>query len=240
MAQDHIIFVYGTLKQGFYNHAIMEKIGFSYLGTGVTRNAYALVVGGKYNVPFLFEPKDTPGNGGEAHQIAGEVYRISSALLDELDVLEGVAHGYYVRRKIAVAVTAAEREASPPAGGLRRRRRARGGSRSPRGASPAPCVVQECWCWLKQDPSPALLAAPRHAEYTAALHALYVTPPERVAGDADTGYVQPPAARGQAANEKRGGWLMVTGTLAGFWVLLVCFWFWWLALPGEDPTATSD
>ena len=86
MAQDHIIFVYGTLKQGFYNHAIMEKIGFSYLGTGVTRNAYALCVGGKYNVPFLFEPKDTGSCTGEAHQIAGEVYRISSALLDELDV----------------------------------------------------------------------------------------------------------------------------------------------------------
>ena len=228
MADEHVIFVYGTLKRGFWNHTIMERAGYTYVGTGLTAEAYALVIGGKFNVPFLFEQDVADG---ECHRIAGEVYRVSAALLGELDELEGVAHGYYVRRNIAVDVKAGA-QPPPRRAGLRRRRGDEGDA----------AVRQGCWCWLKQDPSPALRAAPRHEAYTAALHDLYVTPPERASGDEDTGYRQaPPAGADQTKAEDEGawGWLTVTGTLAGFWLLLVCFWFWSLALPVSDPTVAG-
>jgi len=86
----HLVFVYGTLKRGFYNSPILEE---SELLT-VTRtkdSKYEMV-----SIMNLF-PAVIPGE----FRISGEVYRISGMALWQLDMIED--HGdLYERRKVNV------------------------------------------------------------------------------------------------------------------------------------------
>ena len=92
MTDDHYIytdfvhlFVYGTMKQGFRNHArISSEYDSCYLGDYITQQA-------------AFSMKSKTANGHPApvvlpdgaHQIAGELYRIDKSLLDYIDLMEG-------------------------------------------------------------------------------------------------------------------------------------------------------
>lgn len=79
------IFVYGTLKQGFGNHARFLKREPDYVGTIKAR----LYVSG---LPYI-----RPGEG----VVHGEVYSVDNDTLKGLDMLEGHP-GWYRREKVVV------------------------------------------------------------------------------------------------------------------------------------------
>ncbi|RZF42048.1 hypothetical protein LSTR_LSTR006641 [Laodelphax striatellus] len=100
----HLLFVYGTLKQGEPNEDVIKsEISTNgeahpqsqFIGKAETIEKYPLVIATKHNVPFLL---DLPGTG---HNIVGEVYRINDKMLEKLDVFEECPD-YYIRRQESV------------------------------------------------------------------------------------------------------------------------------------------
>ncbi|KAJ0594216.1 putative gamma-glutamylcyclotransferase [Helianthus annuus] len=95
-----LIFSYGTLKQGFSNHKLMQdlisKNDAVFVGNYITDRRLPLVRG-PYGVPFLL---NLPG--ASRHRVRGELYSVSDAGLQRLDVLEGITLGHYERLPIAV------------------------------------------------------------------------------------------------------------------------------------------
>uniref|UniRef100_A0A2M4CNS9 Gamma-glutamylcyclotransferase family protein n=1 Tax=Anopheles darlingi TaxID=43151 RepID=A0A2M4CNS9_ANODA len=92
------VFVYGTLKQGEPNHHWLTDVAngtASFVGRGTTVARYPLVIGSRYNIPFLL---DVPGRG---HQVRGEIYDIDDRMLARLDVLEDYPR-LYERRPEAI------------------------------------------------------------------------------------------------------------------------------------------
>jgi len=85
----HRVFVYGTLKKGFCRHHALSRQNF--LGVATTQAEYKLLDLGDY--PGLVSSDD-----GES--IAGELYEVDEACLQNLDVIEGVAVGLYARKSI--------------------------------------------------------------------------------------------------------------------------------------------
>lgn len=76
----HRVFVYGTLKRGFPNHALMRAATF--IDTGLTIERYPMIVQGRGFSPVMLpEP-------GQGHRIVGEVWEVDDAQLAALDVLE--------------------------------------------------------------------------------------------------------------------------------------------------------
>ncbi len=92
----HLVFSYGTLKRGFPNHHIMERIGASYLTDALTIENYPLLLAGKWNTPFMIQKKGHP----DSHHVSGELYRVDDKGLSVLDEFEGVHRSYYRRSKI--------------------------------------------------------------------------------------------------------------------------------------------
>ena len=90
-----LVFVYGTLKEGFPNfHA---NLGSRVPGEFETAQAYPLYIIGDSRVPWLV---DRPGEG---QPVAGQLYRVDAPALALMDELEQVDHpGWYARRTIAV------------------------------------------------------------------------------------------------------------------------------------------
>lgn len=90
MDNSTLLFVYGTLKKGHFNHArMMGSDGLSgtavFEGSATTCEAYPLYVQG---LPFLL---NIPGTG---HPVHGEVYRVDAVKLNLLDRFEGHPHSY--------------------------------------------------------------------------------------------------------------------------------------------------
>jgi len=95
--KDRIIFVYGSLKKGFYNHNIyLEDV--EYIGTGVI-DGYDMYSLGKF--PAIVE-----GNG----VVYGELYKVTEEELSAIDMLEGynplTDTGLYIRRTVEVQTIA--------------------------------------------------------------------------------------------------------------------------------------
>ena len=86
------IFVYGTLKQGFHNHSLLEDAEF--ICEATTKEKYPMVNIEEY-FPYLLNKK------GVGHYIKGEVYRMDDAILLLLDILEGYPE-HYTRETIEV------------------------------------------------------------------------------------------------------------------------------------------
>jgi gamma-glutamylcyclotransferase (GGCT)/AIG2-like uncharacterized protein YtfP len=84
------LFVYGSLMRGQRHHDRMRGAAFD--GVARTANGFRLVSQGDY--PAL-------AAGGQG-SVEGEVYRVSEALLAELDVFEGCPD-LYQRDRIALA-----------------------------------------------------------------------------------------------------------------------------------------
>ena len=99
-SKPHLIFTYGTLKQGFPNHHLMQDLiskGKAALrGTYSTHNSYPLVRG-PYCIPYLI---NQPGSG---HRVKGELYVVLPEGLPRLDGFEGVSTGHYERLPVQVA-----------------------------------------------------------------------------------------------------------------------------------------
>nr|XP_026488746.1 putative gamma-glutamylcyclotransferase CG2811 isoform X1 [Vanessa tameamea] len=89
----HKVFVYGTLKRNEPNHHWLTNpdhgVG-QFISEGRTKTKYPLIIGTKYNIPFLLH---SPGDG---HNVKGEVYEVDDTMLGKLDILEDHPN-YYVR-----------------------------------------------------------------------------------------------------------------------------------------------
>ena len=78
----HLVFVFGTLKEGFPNFAINR--GTRVPGTFRTREAYPLYLVGERHSPWMI---DVPGQGT---RVVGQVFRVDDAVLAAMDQLERV------------------------------------------------------------------------------------------------------------------------------------------------------
>ena len=75
------LFVYGTLKKGFPNHAHYMRSAKE-LGTYQTIEKYPLVLCGARYVPcMIFSP-------GDGHHVEGELYEVDDECLNRIDALE--------------------------------------------------------------------------------------------------------------------------------------------------------
>jgi gamma-glutamylcyclotransferase len=100
-----IIFVYGTLRQNYHNHAYLNTANF--LGEAKTQDKFVMHFNGR--IPFVSESQSIS-------QIMGEVYEVDDLTLARLDELEGCypisnnpirfdSESWYIRKQVAVKIT---------------------------------------------------------------------------------------------------------------------------------------
>jgi len=89
---DHLVFVFGTLKEGFPNFATNR--GVRVPGSFRTRAAYPLYLVGERHVPWMLED---PGVG---MRVTGQVFRVDEETLAAMDRLERIAEPDGYRRKL--------------------------------------------------------------------------------------------------------------------------------------------
>jgi gamma-glutamylaminecyclotransferase len=92
----HKVFVYGTLRQGFRNHHVMETAGVL-VGPAITQGRHLLALLRPTDIPALFHPMQA----GQGSFIQGEVYQVDDWGLAVLDRLERHP-GWYSREDIPV------------------------------------------------------------------------------------------------------------------------------------------
>jgi gamma-glutamylaminecyclotransferase len=85
MPEKNLVFVYGTLKQGFSNNRYLS--GSKCLGAGRTREKYGMYSSG---IPFVVMTEPIS-------EIYGELYQVDDFTLETLDDLEG--HPDWYRRE---------------------------------------------------------------------------------------------------------------------------------------------
>lgn len=108
---DSYVYVYGTLKQGFYNYDVYlgpavalgkaERVG----AAQTAHPDFHLVLKKDRFVPCMY--RAPAGDGG--YRVPGEVYRVDADALEALDILEAVAEKYYLREEIDVELLDGER-----------------------------------------------------------------------------------------------------------------------------------
>ena len=91
-----IMFVYGTLKEGYKNHLYME--GSVFLGKGISVGNWKMI-GTGLPFPYLLGPS-SPGESG--HKVVGEVYEVPASEVPAIDRLEGVPYYY---KKVPISIT---------------------------------------------------------------------------------------------------------------------------------------
>ncbi len=87
------VFVYGTLKRGGSNHAMLA--GQRFLGEARTTPGYTLYSLGEYP-GMVRDPTDIAG-------VLGELWAVDDSCLAELDKLEGLGEGLYERIEVLLA-----------------------------------------------------------------------------------------------------------------------------------------
>jgi gamma-glutamylaminecyclotransferase len=98
-----LLFVYGTLRRGGPNHALLAASRL--VGVATTVERYALFVD---DFPYL-------APAPAVHRVRGEVYAVDAATLAAIDRLEGHPT-WYERRPVAVVLDAAAKAARAEAG----------------------------------------------------------------------------------------------------------------------------
>jgi gamma-glutamylcyclotransferase (GGCT)/AIG2-like uncharacterized protein YtfP len=88
--RNFLVAVYGTLKRGYGNHALLH--GADFIAEAYTEDKYPLVVHGS-GLPFLV---DKPGVG---KNVKVEVYLVDKDTLEALDMLEGHPDWYERKQK---------------------------------------------------------------------------------------------------------------------------------------------
>lgn len=110
-----LVFVYGTLKRGQPNHAVLLDGAHgraAFRGRARTLEAFPLVIAGANNVPFLLP---LPGRG---RRVAGEVYAVDEQMLSFLDRFEDCP-GVYRRTAAAVVLEDGDAPGDTPGDALR-------------------------------------------------------------------------------------------------------------------------
>ncbi|XP_013775292.1 gamma-glutamylaminecyclotransferase-like isoform X2 [Limulus polyphemus] len=90
----HLVFVYGTLKNGEPNFQWLcnpHHGSAKFLGKVKTKKRWPLVIASRYNVPYLLYCEEKGKN------VIGEVYEVNDRMLEKLDELEN--HPTYYERK---------------------------------------------------------------------------------------------------------------------------------------------
>jgi gamma-glutamylaminecyclotransferase len=100
----HRVFVYGTLKKGFWNNPLLK--GCEFFGSAVTVPTYSMI-SVSHAVITMF-PVIRPSENGKP--VAGEIYTVDDEVLERLDRLEGVHKGMYSRELIDVTLPLANGE----------------------------------------------------------------------------------------------------------------------------------
>ena len=96
---EHLVFVYGTLKEGFCNFRVNQ--GRRIPGEFITAQPHALLIVGQHWLPWLLE--EARGDAGSGHRVVGQVFAVDDAGLAEMDRLEQLDEvGWYQRRRITV------------------------------------------------------------------------------------------------------------------------------------------
>lgn len=96
----HLVFVFGTLKEGFPNFGVNR--GRRVAGDFCTEQRYPLYLVGERHSPWLL---DQPGQG---HSVRGQVFEVSEAVLADMDRLERVAEPDGYRRVPVVVIGEAD------------------------------------------------------------------------------------------------------------------------------------
>lgn len=100
-----VVFVYGTLKEGFANFHI--NAGARVPGEFETVEWFPLYIVGAYCIPWLVDRE------GEGEVIAGQLFEVDASGLSQMDGLERLNEsGWYTRREISVRERGAQRRAS--------------------------------------------------------------------------------------------------------------------------------
>lgn len=101
LKDEEFVFVYGTLKQGFGNHSLLE--GSQFLGAGIIKDSNLKLVDLGF-CPAVVRTSEEAYDG-----IAGELYSVSRKTLRRLDILE--SNGIlYTRERFEVAYYCHETE----------------------------------------------------------------------------------------------------------------------------------
>jgi gamma-glutamylaminecyclotransferase len=87
--QIHRVFVYGTLRRGHSNHALLEMSRF--MGDAATRRTYWMITTGVFPVVLDAVPADF---GLPPLAISGEIYHVDDVTLAQLDRLEREGRSY--------------------------------------------------------------------------------------------------------------------------------------------------
>ncbi|WP_170379364.1 flavoprotein [Ruegeria atlantica] len=117
----HLYFTYGSLKKGFPNHDAHAEVLDDFVGEAITRQRMPLIVPHEPfcdnpNCGFLHRMATLVDQKGRGKAVRGEVYRVSSTGMKELDKLEGY-HGpnspenVYVRKRINVLINGVKKPA---------------------------------------------------------------------------------------------------------------------------------
>ena len=85
----HRIFVYGTLRLGYSNHFLLEMSKFT--GEAATLRTYWMITTGVFPAALDTVAADF---GFPPHAIAGEIYHVDDATLEQLDLLERKGRAY--------------------------------------------------------------------------------------------------------------------------------------------------
>lgn len=101
---ENLVFVYGTLKMGYHNHAKWMK-GAKFIGDATSIAKWAMV-NTNNSYPYLL------GRNPYGHNIIGEVYSVTDDQLSSLDILEGFPH-HYTNQYITVKITSTGEIMSP-------------------------------------------------------------------------------------------------------------------------------
>ncbi|WP_170356957.1 flavoprotein [Ruegeria arenilitoris] len=117
----YLYFTYGSLKKGFPNHDAHADVLDDFVGQAVTRQPMPLIVPKEPfcdnpNCAYLHRMATLVDRKGTGRPIKGEVYRVTSGGLKELDKLEGfhgpgAADNVYVRKRINVLMDGVKKPA---------------------------------------------------------------------------------------------------------------------------------
>jgi len=109
----HLYFTYGSLKRGFPNHDKYKDLLSEFVGEAKTFQRMPLVVQNEpactnEKCPYLHRMATLVDQKGHGEHVMGEVYRVKSGGLKEIDKLEGYEgpgqQNTYVRKTISVVV----------------------------------------------------------------------------------------------------------------------------------------
>ena len=96
----HFIFVYGSLKQGMMRNNALR--GQRYIGVAATTPDYSMFQLSGYPALIDSTHPEAATLLKEGKSIWGELYEVDSTCINELDKIEGVDHGMYERKTIAL------------------------------------------------------------------------------------------------------------------------------------------